>query len=124
MPIPTDTYWNIKRLNWVFAASAVIMMLTLVWATVQDFFQGWRDPQRDGKVWQAALVDEKIERDLTPEKEAELARLKAQQAELVKTYGADGAGGQEARGRRPPARERSVADGVRAQHAEGGSGRD
>src|SRR5215213_4822505 len=89
MPIPTDTYWNIKRLNWVFAASAVIMMLTLAWATVQDFFQSWREPQRDGMVWQAALVDEKIERDLTPEKDAELARLKAQAAELSKTYGAD-----------------------------------
>ena len=29
MPIPTDTYWNIKRLNILFAVSAVVMMLTL-----------------------------------------------------------------------------------------------
>src|SRR5688572_13164174 len=87
MPIPTDTYWNIKRLNLVFAASAVIMMLTLVWATFQDFFQAWREPQRTGNVWQAALVDEKIERDLTPEKEAEIKALQAEVAELQPKYG-------------------------------------
>src|SRR5688500_8256572 len=91
MPIPTDTYWNIKRLNILFAVSAVIMMLTLAWATFQDFFQAWREPQRKGNVWQAALVDEKIERDLTPEKEAEIKELQAQQAELTKTYGPNAA---------------------------------
>jgi len=89
MPIPTDTYWNIKRLNILFAVSAVIMMLTLAWATVQDFFQNWREPQRHGKVWQAALVDEKIERDLTPEKEARIKQLQAEADELQATYGAD-----------------------------------
>ncbi len=89
MPIPTDTYWNIKRLNILFAVSAVIMMLTLVWATFQDFFQKWREPQRDGKVWQAALVDEKIERDLTPEKEARIKQLQSEADALKPTYGAD-----------------------------------
>ena len=46
MPIPTDTYWNIKKLNIVFAASAVILVLVTGWAIVQDFNQGWREPQR------------------------------------------------------------------------------
>src|SRR5688500_20212144 len=86
MPIPTDTYWNIKRLNLVFAASAVDMMLTLVWATFQDFFQTWREPQRTGMVWQAALVDEKIERDLTPEKDAEIAQIKQGQKNQLPIY--------------------------------------
>src|SRR5688500_9803553 len=89
MPIPTDTYWNVKRLNVLFAVSAVIMMLTLVWATVQDFFQAWREPQRTGNVWQAALVDEKIERDLTPEKEAQIKALQDEVAKLHPTYGPD-----------------------------------
>ena len=78
MPIPTDTYWNIKRLNVVFAASAVLVFLTMAWATVQDFYQGWRQPQRDGKVWEAALVSEKIEREETPEKEARLKEIQDQ----------------------------------------------
>ena len=31
MPIPTDTFWNIKRLNWVFAVSAVILFAVTAW---------------------------------------------------------------------------------------------
>jgi mono/diheme cytochrome c family protein/plastocyanin len=88
MPIPTDTYWNIKRLNIWFAASGVILMAVLGWATMQDFNQAWREPQRHGKVWEAAFVDEKIERDLTPEKEAEIARLKEERKPLEPKFGA------------------------------------
>src|SRR5213080_1675034 len=89
MPIPTDTYWNIKKLNVVFAASAVLLVLVTVWAIFQDFNQGWREPQRHGKVWQAAFVDQKIERDTTPEKESQLADLRQKQAELLKQLGPD-----------------------------------
>src|SRR5204863_7981847 len=89
MPIPTDTYWNIKRLNIVFAASALILMAVTGWSILQDFNQGWRQPQRDGKVWQAAFVDDKIQRDNTPELKAELAKLQEQQKELNKTVGPD-----------------------------------
>src|SRR5947199_10076348 len=89
MPIPTDTYWNIKKLNVVFAISAVLLVLVTIWAIVQDFDQGWRQPQRHGKVWQAALVEEKIERDTTPEKEAQIAELRKQQAQLLQQLGPD-----------------------------------
>src|SRR6478672_4182796 len=78
MPIPTDTYWNIKRLNIVFAVTAVLLMGTLAWAILQDFNQGWRQPQRDGKVWEAALVEEKIERETTPQKEDRLRDVQQQ----------------------------------------------
>src|SRR4051794_22636260 len=89
MPIPTDTYWNIKRLNIVFAASALLLAAVTGWSIIQDFKQGWRQPQRDGKVWQAAFVYDKIKRDNTPELKAELAKLQEQQAELSKTEGPD-----------------------------------
>ena len=89
MPIPTDTYWNIKKLNVVFALSAVILVAVTIWAILQDFQQAWREPQRHGKIWQAAFVDEKIERDTTPEKEAQIAELRTQQAELNKQLGPD-----------------------------------
>src|SRR5438067_2290872 len=89
MPIPTDTYWNIKKLNVVFAVSALILLGVTGLAILQDFNQGWREPQRHGKVWQSAFVDEKIVRDTTPEKEAQLADLKKRQAELTKQLGPD-----------------------------------
>src|SRR5437667_56550 len=89
MPIPTDTYWNIKKLNVVFAASAVLLVLVTLWAIFQDFNQGWREPQRHGKIWQAAFVDDKIQRDTTPELQAEIARLQQQQAELNRQLGPD-----------------------------------
>src|SRR4051812_17662927 len=87
MPIPTDTYWNIKRLNVVFAVSAVLLLAVTGGAILQDYNQGWREPQRDGKVWDAALVREKIDADITPDKAKRIDELKAeiekQKAELA-----------------------------------------
>src|SRR3982751_417613 len=78
MPIPTDTFWNIKRLNWVFAVSAVLLLAVTGAAIMQDYAQEWRIPQRDAKVWQAALVQDKIDRDMTRDKEGQLDELKAE----------------------------------------------
>ena len=50
MPIPTDTYRNIKWLNWVFAGSAVLLMAVTGWSVVQDYDKDWRVPQQQGKV--------------------------------------------------------------------------
>src|SRR3954451_2359390 len=94
MPIPTDTFWNVKRLNLVFAASALLLLAVTGWSILQDYDQGWRQPQRDGQVWQAALVDEKIERDQTPEREAELAKLKEEREALPKELAPDTPGTQ------------------------------
>jgi len=75
MPIPTDTFRNIRRLNWIFAITAVLMLLLMGASVFQDFFKSWREPQRDAKVWQAALVDDKLDRSLTPEKKRRLDEL-------------------------------------------------
>ena len=40
MPIPTDTYWNIKRLNVLFAVSALALMLTIYGLAALPFFCG------------------------------------------------------------------------------------
>ena len=72
MPIPTDTYWNIKRLNWVFAVSAVVLMAVTGWSIIQDYNKTWRAPQRNARVWEAALTEERIERETGPEKQARL----------------------------------------------------
>jgi hypothetical protein len=56
MPIPTDTFWNIRRLNWIFAASAVLLMAVIGWSVMQDYEKQWKTPQRDARVWDADLV--------------------------------------------------------------------
>jgi hypothetical protein len=81
MPVPTDTYWNISRLNKIFALSAVILLGVMGWATIQDFDKQWRTPQKSGKAWEAALVSEKlIDRNGV---EADAARLDKEIAETT-----------------------------------------
>ena len=62
----------------VFAISSVLMLLTFVWAVLQDYGKAWREPQRSGKVWEAALVDEKLRSGFGPEKQAQAAALALQ----------------------------------------------
>lgn len=45
MPIPVETLWNIKRLNKVFAVSALAWAGSMVWMLVADFKRPWRDFQ-------------------------------------------------------------------------------
>jgi chromosome segregation ATPase len=86
MPIPTDTYRNIKVLNWLFAASALLLLGVMGLSVLQDYHKSWRDPQINNRVWEAALVDDKLHRMETPEHKQELAFLeesmKAKQKEI------------------------------------------
>ncbi len=50
MPIPTDTYWNIRKLNVVFAVSSVALLGTMVWSVIQDYDKFWREPQKSARV--------------------------------------------------------------------------
>ncbi|HEV2292541.1 MAG TPA: c-type cytochrome [Tepidisphaeraceae bacterium] len=78
MPIPTDTFWNIKRLNWIFAVSAIVLMAVTGWSIIQDYDKDWRRPQRNTRVWESALTEERIDRETTPEKQERLQRLQEQ----------------------------------------------
>src|SRR5947199_1123083 len=79
MPIPTDTYWNIKRLNWVFAVSAIAMFAVTVWSILQDHEKTWRTTQQHGRMWEAALTQDRLEEQLTDkQREAQLAELQKQ----------------------------------------------
>src|SRR5947207_9388659 len=75
MPIPTDTYRNMKVLNWVFAASALLMTGVMLLSVLQDYHKSWRDPQVNDRVWEAALVDDKLRREQTPQHKQELEKL-------------------------------------------------
>ncbi|HEY8668411.1 MAG TPA: hypothetical protein VIL86_17300, partial [Tepidisphaeraceae bacterium] len=82
MPVPTDTFWNIRRLNAIFAVSSLLLLGMLVAAVLQDYDKTWRQPQRSGRVWEAALVEEKLDRELPGEKQK---RLEALDAAIAKT---------------------------------------
>lgn len=86
MPIPTDTYRNVKILNWLFAGSALLLTGVMLLSVVQDYHKSWREPQISDRVWEAALVDDNLRRADTPEKKQELDRLaddiKARQKEI------------------------------------------
>jgi cytochrome c551/c552 len=84
MPIPTDTFWNIKRLNIVFALSSLALLAVTAWAIVQDYGHDWRKPQKQARVWESALVEEKIKRELTPEETKAIANLEQQIADTQK----------------------------------------
>src|SRR5688572_21538077 len=90
MPVPTDTFWKISRLNKVFAVSAVVLLGTFGWAVLQDFDKQWRKPQIAGKVWEAALVSERLEdRDGIEERAKQLDRQIEQKREQVETQNKD-----------------------------------
>ena len=55
MPIPTDTFWNVKLLNRIFAFSALVLFGVVAWSIIQDYDKTWRKPQDRGRVWQRTL---------------------------------------------------------------------
>src|SRR5256885_1652831 len=47
MPVPTQTFWNIRKLNIVFAISSVLGMASFVWMMADDNYRPWHDHQID-----------------------------------------------------------------------------
>ncbi|HEV8291201.1 MAG TPA: hypothetical protein VGP94_04740, partial [Tepidisphaeraceae bacterium] len=77
MPIPTDTFWNIRKLNRAFALSAVLLVLVTLWSVVQDYDKTWRKPQQHGRIWDAAMTTEKIQRSMSPTEKEKLDDLRS-----------------------------------------------
>ena len=89
MPIPTDTFWNVKRLNWIFAFSAVLLTGVTLWSIFQDHEKAWRKPQQQGRVWDAALTRERLESDTSDaQRNADIKALDEKIAEADKSLGA------------------------------------
>src|SRR3954471_11108224 len=78
MPVPTDTFWNMKRLNLWFAASSILLVAVTGWTIVQDYGAWWRVPQKDSRVWEAALVEDRIDRLNTPQLQSEIDKIQKQ----------------------------------------------
>lgn len=56
MPVPTDTLYNMPRLNRWFAVSSLGLLLSLVWMIWEDYDRPWRGFQDEYMVAQAALA--------------------------------------------------------------------
>ena len=56
MPVPTETLRSIRKLNMVFAGSALFLLLVTGWLIMDDYTRPWREYQRQGLVWQAAIT--------------------------------------------------------------------
>ena len=57
MPVPTETLRNIKVLNLVFAASAVLLLFSVLGLVLDDWTREWRQYQQDAKVWDTAMLE-------------------------------------------------------------------
>ncbi len=75
MPVPTDTLWNIKRLNAVFAVSAVVLLVSTLWLVVADHTRAWRGYQQQGRSWEAAMAIDAAGRALSAAQEKDLKKL-------------------------------------------------
>ena len=61
MPVPTDRLYTPKTLNWWFALSCVLLVLSMVATLWDDYAKAWRKHQQTAKAWQVAMARQKVE---------------------------------------------------------------
>ncbi len=83
MPVPTETFRSIRKLNLVFAASAAFMLLITAWLIWDDWNKAWRGYQQDARQWQAVLTADTLAQTANDQllqelamKEEEIRRLR------------------------------------------------
>ncbi len=82
MPVPTETFWNIKKLNIVFAVTAVLLLGSMLWMLKADHEKPWRGYQDDAKTWEVAMNRDAAQNALNADQKAELAERKHELALL------------------------------------------
>jgi len=83
MPVPTETFWNIKRLNFVFLASAFVLVVSMMAFIVADAKRDWQDYQRQAIIWDTAMTTEAFDQvEADTEIENQLADYERQIEEL------------------------------------------
>lgn len=81
MPIPTETLWNTRRLNVIFAIVAAAMLGSLGWMLWHDYNRSWRHTQTAYFNLHSALAHFTALAYDSPEEQAKHAALKAALAE-------------------------------------------
>ncbi|MGA2496481.1 MAG: c-type cytochrome [Tepidisphaeraceae bacterium] len=67
MPVGSQTFRNTTTLNRVFAVSAVVLAGVVLWSIFHDHGRPWREIQRQGTAWDAALAAEQLQRSAAPD---------------------------------------------------------
>jgi len=89
MPVSTDTFRNIKVLNLLFLASAVLLTFSTLLLVVADWDRQWRGIQVDSRRWEAAMTKDAIKIAEDGEVEHQRAVLDAQLQELEQSLAVD-----------------------------------
>ena len=82
MPVPTDTFRNMKTLNLLFALAAVVLLIGTVMLVLADYNRTWRQYQRAGNAWMVAMTTDAARDADNAQTRQELAQLSAQKADL------------------------------------------
>ncbi len=77
MPVTTDTLHNIRKLNWVFAATSVVTLGTMLWMMKNDFERPWRTMQNEFMDARSAMARFTAMRYESPEEKSKQEALEA-----------------------------------------------
>ena len=78
MPVPTDTFRKTRRLNVIFALSAVALLGSVGWMVMDDYNREFRPWQRQARVWQASIAADQLQRATNDDAERRLKRIRRQ----------------------------------------------
>ena len=83
MPVPTSNFRDPNKLHLIFAVSAVVLFISIVWLVMADYSRDWRGYQRQARVWQVAMTKDAQQRALTVQGMRELHDLEQRIDELT-----------------------------------------
>ncbi len=72
MPVSTDTLRDQNKLHLIFAVSAVVLLVSMVWLVWADYSRVWRHYQRDARHWETAMTVDAGQRALTADDQRQL----------------------------------------------------
>lgn len=85
MPVTTETFWNIRKLNVLFLLCAAALAGATGWLIFADYNRTWREYQRDARVWETAMTQDAIRYADTAEYRQQKAELEQQLQALRKS---------------------------------------
>ncbi len=74
MPVPTETFRSIRKLNILFALASLFFLVITAWLIFDDWNRPWRAYQQDARQWQAVLTADVLQRVDTHQLRLELGQ--------------------------------------------------
>ena len=89
MPVPTDTFRNIKILNLIFAVSAMLLLVATGWMVLADHHREWHHFQKDANLWQEAMTRDAMNQAITDDWERNLKQTLLQSQSIEESLPSD-----------------------------------